>query len=258
MDVIQIMYKMMGALHKRNLSVVFKGSMVLRHVIAENTNLDTHRLTADFDIDWAMSLLSKEEFERLFQDVLDSLNVGSFVVVCSVEPKKNFNGTFDIYTPDGAEILFSIDLVKRQNEWGVEYSIPGGIEFVGASAVKMFADKIAVISGKAVLERPQDVYDLYLISHLKGWKLRVLRETLEKIGRKIYDFTEFLDEGSMDNGPIRTKYDSLTNIINPPHFDILYGRVRDFCMPFIIKEFSDDVEWYVSEQKWNQIHHSSR
>ena len=247
MDVMEVMYKMMGALHKINAPVVFKGSLVLRQLINTETDLNTYRSTQDFDIDWLVKLLSKEKFEQLFQEVLASIGFGHLRVVCVLEPKKNSNGTFNIYAENNNPI-FSIDLAKKRNEWWIEYNLPGGIAFKGSSPNKMFVDKLAVISGKAVLNRVQDINDMYLISHLKGFRLNALKDTVVETKRTIYAFEEFLTDDEVEF--LREKYDNLDDIVNPPPFELIYGRVRDFCMPFILNITTFDMEWIVSEQKW--------
>ena len=161
-------------------------------------------------------------------------------------PIKNSSGTFEIREPGQIEPLFSIDLTKKKNEWGVEYNLPGGISFIGASANKIFVDKLAVISGEAVLERIKDVYDMYLLSHLNGFVFSILQKIKEQTKRKYYEFDGFLHEKNI----MEQQYETLRDVINPPTFNVVYGRVRDFCMPFIINPDVPDCEWYVAEQKW--------
>ena len=104
------------------------------------------------------------------------------------------------------EHSFSIDLIRNVNNWGIEYVRTNGITFIGSSIAKIFCDKLAVLSSNSIINRPQDIYDLYRISHLEDLTTSELWKTLEEIGRSILDFSLFLEECETENGHLFLSY----------------------------------------------------
>ena len=241
-----VMYQVMGILHSKGLPLVFKGSMVLRALMEQKTELQTFRFTEDFDIDWVAELMSPEDFVQLFQEVMDGIDLGVYKVICTKEPINSTSGTFEIYR--NGELEFSIDLSRKRNGWWVEYVTPDGVPFRGSSVNRILVDKLAVLSGEAILRRPQDMYDLYVLSHVHDIGLLALKQTIFEVGRKFYDFSIFRSNSGMKT--LEEAYDSVSYIINPPKFAPLYGRVHDFCMPFMLEPNAQDMEWIVSDQVW--------
>ena len=72
--------------------------------------------------------------------------------------------------------------------------------------------------------------------------------------RKIHDFEVFLAEGSMEYGPLCESYEQYAAefVENPPEFNDLYGRVRDFCGPFFTGS-KNQVEWIPSDSRWTPV-----
>lgn len=40
-------------------------------------------------------------------------------------------------------------------------------------------------------------------------------------------------------------YNKTQGIVNKPNFEVVYGRVRDFCTPFILGNIKADAQWCV-------------
>ena len=251
----EVMYQMMGELHQQNLDIVFKGALVLEHIMATQSDIITRRTSNDFDIDWSCTLISTKQFIDLFQNILNKLGFAHYVVECVKEPVKNSSGTFNINHING-NYAFSIDLARKQNKWFVDYVRPNGITFTDSSIGKIFCDKLAVLSSPNIIGRPQDIYDLYRISHLRGLSTSELWKVIDKTGRKIYDFEVFLSESDLEHGVLLETYEkyALEFIQNPPDFDSMYGRVRDFCGPFFTVN-RNHMEWISRDCRWTIVTH---
>ena len=253
----EIMYDMIGKLHEQNLGIVFKGALVLEHIVSTQTDLLTWRTSNDFDIDWSKDLLSDEQFVKIFENTLKDLGYSEYKVKCVKTPAKSSNGVFEVKHVDDISLSFSIDLVRKRNIWSIIYTRPNGILFRGSTLAKIFCDKLAVISSNSVINRPQDIYGLYRISHIRGLSTNELWHLLDEIGRKIYNFELFLSESELEFGPLYESYIRYSEIFieHPPDFCLMYGRVRDFCGPFFTKK-REQMEWVPGDSRWTLTTHT--
>ena len=248
MDTLDLMVRLMDIMVNKNYPVVFKGAMVLTKIIEEK-EYNVFRNTEDIDLDWENYNISMDELTLMVEDAVKELDDGLYVEVVR-NFGENTSAGFDIRRRDYDydAYLFSIDVSIRYNNYYDVYESYYGVQFRGASLEKMCVDKISSISSDRIFRRIKDIYDMYVISHLEDFSIYKLNEILEGSGRYVYDFNVFLN--SYDD--LEYGYNKLRGIVNKPDFEIVYPRVRDFCMPYITDCYKTGRKavWYCDQGVW--------
>lgn len=250
MDTIAIMYEVIEIMAKMKLPVVFKGAMVLRHVMSVSGLVDTYRLTRDIDMDWIDRGASIEELTSMIRAAVNELGIKGLSVICRRMPTEGKSAGF-VVNYQGRK-LFSFDISLRPNPFYVDYVTNKGVIFTGASIEKMYADKVNTISSKIVFRRIKDIYDLYLLSFLTGYTISNIVEIHQYQDKEIQKFDEFNNRVE----DLKHAYGKLDYVANKPEFEIVYSRVRDFCLPFITCSYKKcNGIWSPKEGLWYQTHH---
>lgn len=248
MDTITIMYRVIEIMAKMRLPVVFKGAMVLKHVMIVNGLTTTYRLTGDIDMDWVEYKITTEELTNKIRTVVNGLGIEGLKVICRREADANRSAGF-VVNYQGRK-LFSFDISMKMNPFAIDYVTDTGVIFTGASIEKMYADKICVISSKLLFRRVKDIYDLYLLSYLQGYKIKRIVKICEYQKKDIQSFEEFTKRIQ----DLVHAYEKLDNIVNKPVFEVVYSRVRDFCLPFITGDYKYcNGSWNPNTGMWYQI-----
>ena len=181
MDLLQLMVRLVEELSLLKVPIVFKGAVVLKTALF-GYRLDTERATRDIDGDWIGEPPSMEQLNKIINTAL--LNVGAtFTAVPHREYGQGRSAGFTVL--DDGNKIFAIDISIKNNPFCCQYITFNGVQFVGASAAKMFADKMHGISSNLVFRRGKDVYDLYLLSTLTGYTTQEIYTILNTIGRTL-------------------------------------------------------------------------
>ena len=241
-----ILYNIMARLHKAGHPFVFKGTLVLRQLIQENTNLMTSRLSKDTDGDWTGEKITSSELLDIINSILGEIEQKGLIAKIIREPTEKRSAGF-VICRDEIE-LFGIDISFKRNDWCVEYKLTDTDSYMGATKNKMYADKMCAVSERSVYRRAKDIYDLFILSHVSGFKISELKDIVREIGREVGEFNQFLNNVS----ELRKGYDALEGIINKPSFEEAYGRARDFVMPFITSSDVDGL-WSVADGVWAEL-----
>lgn len=111
---------------------------------------------------------------------------------------------------------------------------------------KIYADKIKTISTDLVYSRVKDIYDLYVLSGLEGFRISSINKILPTLRRPLGDFDDFLNGAFKQNG-IEDEYKKMVDIVNPPDFKTIYNMVKIFCSPFITgQNRNSDAVWVIN------------
>ena len=248
MDKLELMYKVIESISILKYPIVFKGALVLNHLMETKGIIETQRGTKDIDADWVGGRISMEELLSIIKEAIFYIEIDGLEVRLIREATERRSSGFEVLLND--QNLFSFDISLRENEFTTEYTTKNGIVFIGASKEKIFVDKISAISGRVLFRRIKDIYDLYLLSMLDGYYIREINYVLEHSGRELSGFNEFIN----DIDEIKNAYLKMRGIINPPEFDIMYGRVRDFSSPYITNGYtSGNGLWNVKAGLWIPI-----
>lgn len=119
------------------------------------------------------------------------------------------------------------------NESITLYKTDDGYQFYGSSKEKIYMDKVSALASKKIFRRCKDLYDLYLLSMLDGYNLSDIVNVFNNSGRTLGDFEDFIN--SIEK--LEYAYNQMRAITNKPEFNQVYGRVRDFCLPFITNRY---------------------
>lgn len=245
MDKLELMYKVIESMSTLKYPIVFKGALVLNHLMETKGITETQRGTKDIDADWVGGRVSMEELLSIIKESIDCIEIDGLEVRLIREATERRSSGFEVLLEN--QNLFSFDISLRKNQFTTEYITRNGVTFIGASKEKIFIDKISAISSRILYRRTKDIYDLYLLSMLEGYYIGEINYVLEHSGRRLSEFNEFIN----DIGEIKNAYFKMRGIINPPEFDIMYGRVRDFCSPYITKGYtSGNGLWNVKAGLW--------
>lgn len=248
MDTLEIMYNVIEAISILKYPIVFKGALVLNHLMETKGITETQRGTKDIDADWVGGRISMEELLSIIKDSIACIKIDNLEVRLVREATERRSSGFEVLLKN--QNLFSFDISLVENEFITEYTTKNGVTFIGASKEKIFVDKISAISSRTLFRRAKDIYDLYLLSMLEGYYVREINYVLERSGRRLSEFSEFIN----DIDEIKNAYFKMRGIINPPEFNVMYGRVRDFCSPYITNGYtSGNGLWNVNAGLWIPI-----
>lgn len=249
---VPIMYALMGAMSKMGYPVVFKGAMVL-HALTLNTPINTFRMTEDIDADWVGLTITNEELYFKISNAVSSLGIPNLYVIQKKNFKVGMSAEFHIMQKGVEDVLFTMDIGVKNNNHHLVYKLPSGVSFLGSHPNKIFADKVSAISTRKVYRRVKDIYDMYLLSHISGYRIKYIHEALLDAGRELESFNEFLNDPMKPKG-LEYAFERMRSVENKPNYQEMYARVLRFIAPFI-ESTKVDGEWFVhphtGEGFWN-------
>lgn len=243
-----LMYSVVEMMGIMGLPIVLKGALLLRHIMLTNGVVDTTRMTRDIDMNWNVEQLNYDSIIKNIEKAISKTGLVGFEVVQRREAMIGVTAGLDVKC--NGKVLFSMDINITNDPFYSMYVTPSGVVFAGASINKIYADKVSAISSKKVFRRSKDIYDLFLLSRLEGYGLMEINTICKYQGNNIGDFFEFLNNVS----DINHAYNKLRGIINKPEFETLYGRVRDFCVPFIVGSYKNcNGYWNPKDSMWYEV-----
>lgn len=216
---IETLYKLIGAMDEAKVPIAIKGGLLLNTELKKH-NSTTSRKTVDIDANW---LIKEPDINNMQQEIERA--VKSVFPDFSVEVSREFgekrSAGFAIRTEDG-EVFTKMDIDVNKKSKVVPYEF-NGIKFNGITVESMLADKIGVLSNKAVFRRTKDLLDVYLLNKYVKYDNKVLTKELSK--REIGDFSTLKE----CKGDIQHAYEKLRDIDNKPEFEEVYSKVLEVC-----------------------------
>lgn len=237
MHSMDIMYRIIEIMAVMRLPVVFKGALVLNQALKEMGMTSNFRQTRDIDLNWLNGNVSNEELTNTITEAVNLLGVPNLRVVSKREANIERDTSAGISIKRGTTDLFSFDISLKDNPFTAVYKTNSGVNFLGSSLHKIFADKVRSASHVTLVRRSKDIYDLYVMSSISGYSIKNTLEIHEYESKGLGEFDVFLRKIP----DLRHAYNRLEGIHNKPSFDVAYRRVRDFCIPFITGEYRNFV-----------------
>jgi len=203
------------------------------------------------DIDFYLKRKFSDFLEELKTSGISNLAGNPYVFEKQRTPKKNSGGRV-VANADGKVILLDIQideyvnpLVLTEGKFRIEVTNP----------ISIVIDKLDAISKPKVVNRPKDLFDLYVISLLYNFRyLEIRNHSAFKISG---DFQEFIEEWET----IKEYYYKEDILIGDdlPDFDKLYIRVKEFASPFIVGEelTTQNLKWDTTKGMWLRSRKSS-
>lgn len=245
MELMELLYRIMEELSKSGVPIVFKGAMVLNLLIRDYNPSLVERGTRDIDGYWVGAAPTMEQMECSIRKAVKSVDHALDVVISREYGEKKSAG-FKIID-ENQEKIASIDLSVRKNNYAKSYiSYLNHITIRGASINKMMSDKLYAASGNGICRRVKDLLDIYVMSYVSVFSTSELYDIWEHTGRMPGNFAMFKSE----KADIEKAYSKMKGIINKPDFDILYGRLQKFLIPFFNPEEKIPAIWEGIEWKY--------
>lgn len=226
MDSYVVRIRLIEELAKLRTPVVIKGCMLLR-MIMTNAGITSRRGTKDLDLDWADLDANMAFIQATLNTALINIEYGLYA-----EPFREFQDGQSA----GFKIMYNGSLVCKCDVNIAEcpftsyYTTPTGVNFVGSSLDTILADKLDGISTRSVYRRFKDVYDLYLLSHLKVFNTVQVHNNIVMRGRKLGNFSDFLN----GKDQLMHAYSKFKGAENKPDFNVVYMRAYTLAEPFIL------------------------
>jgi len=222
--------------------IVIKGAFSLILNTIEKYPDISNRFT--MDIDFYLKCEFANFMESLVTSKISTVGGEIYKFTKLRTPKKNSGGRIEAVA---GEINAFIDVQID------EYLYPDAKTFDDiivaiTTPVSIAMDKMDAISKPKVIDRPKDLYDLFVISLLYDIEFQ---EIISHRDFKITgDFETFVEEWEM----IKESYNREEILIGleQPDFDTLYIRVKEFVSPFIVsKELTTkDLIWSTTKGVW--------
>ena len=232
----ELLYFVLEQLAVYSIPVVIRGNVLLDSVMYHNKYNKTVRFTRDIDFDWVGDSFNREEFIKILCKIVVSSGLSDFTIGIKREEKED--QTLGLTVKEKGLKVFDVDVSLNFNYEDMRYTriycTPGGVKFTGISLDVVYADKVEVLSNRTILRRVKDFYDLYRMSFINEYNLEIIKEIVDRRRDKMGDFYEFREV--INN--IRHAYSKFKGVYNKPEFDGVYTRVRDFCMPSLIGQYS--------------------
>ena len=201
------------------------------------------RLT--MDIDFYLKRKFSDFLEDLKTSGISNLAGDFYVFEKQRTPKKNSGGRV-VARADGEVILLDIQIDEYNNPLTI---MEGKFRIKVTQPISIAMDKLDAISKPKVVDRPKDLFDLYVVSLLYDFRYTEIRNHSDfKISG---DFQEFIEEWESMRGSYHT-----TDILigdDLPDFDKLYIRVKEFASPFIVEGelTTQNLKWDTTKGVWS-------
>ena len=222
----QIMYRVIGELSKSKYKIVFKGSLLLSALMEDADIRTPSRLSRDFDGDIQEQLTIDDALGEI---ELALKAVGVEYKGVEIDTRTTETQFFFNVIDDMGLTMFNIDFGIKINPWHTTYAFKNGIVLYGQTLSKIFWDKICVVSTDEVEFRPWDVFDMYLLSLREDLRMSDIIAVKVGTGRPLGNFEVFLSP----TDKMRAAWKRRRYVKDRPDFDVMFGRVRDLCTPFI-------------------------
>jgi len=222
--------------------IIIKGAFSLILNTSQMYPAINGRLTMDIDF----------YLKRKFSDFLEDLKVSGisdiagnpYVFEKQRTPKKNSGGRVAA-NAEGKVILLDVQIDEYTNPTML---MEGRFRVEVTNPISIAMDKLDAISKPKVVNRPKDLFDLYVISLLYEFLYTEIQNHSDfKISG---DFQDFIEEWES----IRDSYHTTDILISNdlPDFDKLYIRVKEFASPFIVSEelTTRNLKWSTEKGVW--------
>lgn len=228
----------MDSLYQSNLPLVFKGALVL---FKAKTDSRLFRMTKDIDCDWIDNPPSNKELEDILNSsVKKDLPEIGFKQFRPYVIGKSSAG-FEIY--ENGLPLTTMDVAIKPHTSSRLYYV-GECCFEGYDLKNIVSDKISVLSSIKIASRIKDLIDIYSICIGDDISKKEILTTLEAKGRKLEDFSFFLN----NKDDVKHAFDKYVSVLEKPDFDTAYEISKRFVNGFINEKV--DLVWSHTTLCW--------
>ncbi|MCD7741484.1 MAG: nucleotidyl transferase AbiEii/AbiGii toxin family protein [Ruminococcus sp.] len=226
------------------LPLIFKGALVTKAILENNSYSETERLTKDIDVNWVGDPPSMEILTCAIDECVTKVNP-AFKAVAFRDYGANRAAGFKIIDRNTNEVSFKIDVDMRSVTGKKTYYF-GDISFSGVLPSEIIADKIVVSSSPLIYKhRAKDMIDLYALTHCVDVSLIETLTICKQKGNSIQDFDGFRNH----RAETEHAYDKLRGVEGKPDFQVVYGHLTNFLMPFM-NDIDRSLVWSCGRGEW--------
>ncbi|MCL2020303.1 MAG: nucleotidyl transferase AbiEii/AbiGii toxin family protein [Oscillospiraceae bacterium] len=246
----QLMYKIIGKLSEMDAPIVFKGALITKLVLSENSYTALERMTIDIDGDWVDVPPTMDYLIETINKSLSGLQEELYAAA-SREYEDVQTAGINIIDKNTNDVLITMDI-------GIRPIIGSRIYYYGEAEIKgvlpdeILADKITVLSSRMIFRRAKDIIDVFALSHCVKIDMAEILGICEKSGNEIKSFDEFLSR----KADIEHAYNKLRGVEGKPDFEVVYSHLSKFLRPFIEKNIKGET-WDNKTLKWSEGHTKS-
>ena len=240
----ELMLKVMAELTLSQAPITFKGAMMLKVALAEQSEMAVARATRDIDGDWLTADIDMKRMQEVLAKAIQKVDPTLFI-----SPFREFShqksAGFKIFD-EHQDRIFGIDLRVYANPVSQKYllSYHGRPVFIqGVGLAQMMADKICAMSSQKIFRRAKDLIDVYLLSYASQFNFIDILQIIQQNSRHLEDFKCFREQ----KVELQHAYEKLDRVRNKPDFAVLYDRLQNFLAPFLEQKLIS-LEW--TGERW--------
>ena len=240
-----LMYEIMGRISASDAPIVFKGAMVTKLILAENSFTAFERQTNDVDANWVGTPPSMDALVGTINSALEEMTEQLYATAFRDYADRKSAG-ISIRRKGADDELFVMDIsMKPVNDDRLYYF--GEIVVKGVLANEILFDKIAVMSTRLIFRRAKDMFDVYALAQCVQIDTQEIIKTHQaNPNREVGAFDEFYNRQS----DLEHAYNKLAGIKNKPPFSDVYTYLTDFIKPFSEKDMKLRT-WNNEKRRWD-------
>lgn len=245
----ELMYSILGELSNSNIPLIFKGGLINRLLLQEQSYNDIYRLTKDIDANWVGVPPSLEDLSSSIANAIKDKHSNLEVKATRDFGEKKSAKVVFTDTHTGTDLVtMDIDIYRGSGHRTYYY---GTASFNGVLPIEILLDKISSSSTDLIYKwRTKDLLDVYMLCHCFSFKIKDIFDYSKTYKRDIKDFSAFLQK----KNEIEHAYDRLYSVYGKPEFNEVYTFLDKVFTPFregIQKDFfwnSEKLEWQNSSK----------
>ena len=238
-----IMYQVLGKLYEVDAPIVFKGALITKLILMENSYAATERQTRDIDANWIEKPPSMEELVEVVNNSLKSLGDDVYAVAKRPYGQGKSAGIWIISRETGEQV-FTMDIAIKPVIGSRVYHY-GETSIRGVVPEAVLCDKISVISSERIFRRAKDLLDVYALSNCMVIRLADIYSALKKADRELGAFDAFTNR----RADLEYAYNKMRGVTGKPGFNVLFSYLVDFLKPFMQRDMNDKV-WIGGNASW--------
>ena len=241
-----LMYQVIGGLSGVDAPLVFKGALITKLILKENSYAELEKPTNDIDANWIGEPPTMVELTEVINRSL--IQFGGAIYA---EPERTYapgkSAGIRLIDADSGVKIISMDITIKPVIGHRIYHY-GEIAIRGVLPDAVLCDKISVLSGERIFRRAKDVLDVYALANCLEISTADIYSALEKAERALGTFDSFLTR----RADLEHAYGKMRGIIGKPEFSSVYSYLEKFLEPFITNDKTPKV-WRSDEDLWISV-----
>ena len=238
-----LMYQVIGGLYGIDAPIVFKGALITKLILKENSYAEMERPTNDIDANWVGEPPTMDELTEVINRSLSPFGGAIYAEQERAYATGKSAGIRLVDAESGVKII-SMDITIKPVIGHRIYHY-GEITIRGVLPDAVLCDKISILSGERIFRRAKDILDVYALANCLEIRTADIYSALEKAERVLGSFESFLTR----RADLEHAYEKMRGIIGKPEFSSVYTYLEKFLQPFITCDRNLKV-WRGGEELW--------